>query len=301
MTPKQLDTFIHLSETLNFRKTAEHLFFSQTTVTFQIQSLEEEMNIKLFERNKRSVKLTPAGLVFRDYARQILDLMNQATENTIAAAKGFTGLVRIGFSVDTNKAGIADLIRDFSAENPQIQIILNGGYPEKLYKELLFDRCDLIVTPYSRKLENKKLEYYKFGKYKQIAAFSAEHAFNQKKSLKFEDFADESFIWVSNDEIELDFTEEFIKKLDKKNIHPKTFTKTDNIDTVLLMLDVNMGITVIPEYFTERLAASSRIRMLEIDEELKGTELVVVWKKDNQTGELNKLIDYTKKYFPNIG
>jgi len=297
MNQKQLEIFLHLSETLNFRKTAEHLYMSQTAVTFQIQNLEDELEAKLFDRNKRSVNLTPAGIAFQQYSSRILALMNEAANATKSISDGYNGFLRIGFAIDTNKAGIADLIKEFAESHPGLRLNLQGGYPENLMRELRYDRCDLFVSPYSRSFESEELRYVSVGHYKQLAAFHKNHRFFQKESLKFEDFVDEPLICVTNSNIELEFAEEFIEKLKARHLHPKIMTRTDNIDTVFLMLDADLGVSVIPEYFMERLAASSRIKLCPIDEQLNGTDLVAVWKEDNKSTELRTFIDYMTSYF----
>jgi len=298
MNQKQLEIFLHLSETLNFRKTAEHLYMSQTAVTFQIQNLEEELEAKLFDRNKRSVNLTPAGVTFQQYTSRLLALMNEAANATKTVSDGYDGFLRIGFAIDTNKAGIADLIKEFAESNPGLRLNLQGGYPENLMRELQYDRCDLFVSPYSKSFESKEFRYLSVGHYKQLAAFHKSHRFAQKDSLSFKDFIDEPLICVTNSNIELEFAEEFIEALKARHIQPKILSRTDNIDTVFLMLDANLGVSVIPEYFLERLAASSRIQLCPIDEELNGTDLVAVWKTVNQSAELKKFIDYMMNYFP---
>ena len=75
MNQKQLEIFTTLAQTLNFTKTAEQLFLSQTTVTLQIHALEEELQAKLFDRTSRSVRLTYAGSVFLEGAQKILKMM----------------------------------------------------------------------------------------------------------------------------------------------------------------------------------------------------------------------------------
>lgn len=297
MTQKQLEIFLHLSETLNFRKTAEQLYISQTTVSFQIQSLEKELNFKLFERGKRAVSLTPAGVVFKEYTGKILALTNEAINEGLAVAGGYTGFLQLGFCIDTNKAGFADLIKAFSEEHSDIRMQIQGGYPEQLLQSLQFDKCDLFITPYYYKLKEGKMNYWKIGSYKQLVAFHKDHPFNKKESIRFEDFSDVKYIGVTNENMELEFTEEFIEKLKKNNIQPQILIKTDNIDTVFLMLDANVGVSVIPEYFSERLSGSARIQLREIDEDLKGTDLVAVWKKENTSEELKTFIAYMKKFF----
>ena len=72
MNIHQLNYFLDLAGTLSFTQTARNFFVSQTAITQQIKSLEEKLGVKLFERSKRHVELTPAGQIFVGEARSII-------------------------------------------------------------------------------------------------------------------------------------------------------------------------------------------------------------------------------------
>lgn len=63
MNIKQLEYFVDLSQTLNFTKTAQNFYISQTAITKQIQCLEKDLGIPLFKRSKKSVELTNEGIL----------------------------------------------------------------------------------------------------------------------------------------------------------------------------------------------------------------------------------------------
>ena len=73
MNIKQLEYFVDLSQTLNFTKTAQNFYISQTAITKQIQWLEKDLGISLFKRSKKSVELTNEGIIYLPYAKKILD------------------------------------------------------------------------------------------------------------------------------------------------------------------------------------------------------------------------------------
>ena len=74
----QLTCFLAVADTLNFARAAELLHVTQPAVTAQIHSLEKEMNVKLFKRTTRSVKMTEEGLIFLDDAKRIVEISNRA-------------------------------------------------------------------------------------------------------------------------------------------------------------------------------------------------------------------------------
>lgn len=297
MNQRQLEIFTSLAENLSFTKTAEQLYLSQTTVTLQIHSLEEELQARLFDRTSRSVHLTYAGTVFYKSAVEILKAMRYAADQTTLAAKEYSGQLRIGFADDVNATGLSGLIRSFLSDHPEIHLEISGGYPGDLLASLLSDQFDLIFSPSYHGLKNTRLNQHVIGRYQTIAAFRRDHPFAKKKALKFTDFSQQDYIHVSGKDEELEFASEFLHQMEAHNIRLNIMQRTDNIDTVFLMIDAGLGFTVIPEYFAGRLFGTSQIRTCRIDESLKATEFLALWKPGQHTKEMAAFIRAVKEYF----
>ena len=80
MTLSQIQTFIVVSQTLNFTLAAQELGITQPAISTQIQLLEEELKTKLFNRVGRRVYLSQSGLLFLEHARQVLEKVASTTE-----------------------------------------------------------------------------------------------------------------------------------------------------------------------------------------------------------------------------
>ena len=97
MELRQIRSFLSIAETLHFGRTAELIHLSQPALSLQIRALEEEVGVRLFERNRRKTTLTAAGFAFRDDAAAALSQLEQAIRRARLAANGKLGLLRIGF------------------------------------------------------------------------------------------------------------------------------------------------------------------------------------------------------------
>ena len=98
MNINQLKYFISVAEYRSFTKAANQFYISQTAITQQIQALEESMGVTLIDRSRRPIMLTPAGNVFLNEARAILERMDMAVSRVRDASTGLVGTLRIGYT-----------------------------------------------------------------------------------------------------------------------------------------------------------------------------------------------------------
>src|SRR6185437_10851918 len=94
--------FVAVAEELSFTRAALRLHLSQPPLSQQIQSLEQDLGVRLLERSKRQVKLTEPGRVFLEQARQILAKADEARSHVAAAAAGYSGHLRLAYTVSVS-------------------------------------------------------------------------------------------------------------------------------------------------------------------------------------------------------
>src|ERR1700757_3290250 len=126
MELRQIRSFLSIAETLHFGRTAELIHLSQPALSLQIRALEEEVGVRLFERNRRKTNLTAAGVAFRDDAATALSQLEQAVRNARLAAKGKLGLLRIGFISTAGNEMVTDIVRQFRELNPEVEFYLRN-------------------------------------------------------------------------------------------------------------------------------------------------------------------------------
>lgn len=138
MTTDQIRFFLSLAARLNFRAVAERFFITQPTLSRQIASLEEELQVKLFERSTKGVTLTPAGEVFyrgiSDIYRDLQDVITQ-TQNTAARQD-----LRLVVAVQDDQRmshQISVALAEFARRYPDIRIVLRRVPVNVLYDGLL--------------------------------------------------------------------------------------------------------------------------------------------------------------------
>ena len=128
MEIRNLATFLKVTELKSFSKAAEALDYSQSAVTVQIQQLERELGVQLFDRIGKSVSIT-------QYGRDVLGAVSRAT-SFAAANNELTGTVRVGTLDSLMTASFADIVPAFHRRFPRVLANIHGDSVTRL-KELL--------------------------------------------------------------------------------------------------------------------------------------------------------------------
>ena len=126
MNTSQLQNFISIAQTLNYSETAKSAYISQPALTKQINKLESELGVKLFERSRHGVSLTYAGEEFYKFAVDILDGVRQAENRMNSISAGQTGFLKIS-SVYSMETLISEAMARYHARYPEILLNLLAG------------------------------------------------------------------------------------------------------------------------------------------------------------------------------
>jgi DNA-binding transcriptional LysR family regulator len=143
---KQLEIFIWVAEMKSFTRAAKKLFMSQPAVSFQIRALEDELGVKLFWRNEKSVHLTEAGLLLFPEAKEMVNRF-QKIKSCLEDLKGLrTGQLTVAASTTPGEYILPLLIGDFKKVYPGIQVSLRIGGSGEVEKWLAQREVDLGFT-----------------------------------------------------------------------------------------------------------------------------------------------------------
>ncbi len=139
---RQLKTFRAVADHLSFSKAAKRLYLAQSSVSAQIRALEDELDLKLFDRIGRRVLITDAGLKLYDYARRIEDMTDEI-RSEVSGAKNVSGALTIRVPETLATVYIPQVVERFYAENPQVRLNLINCSDLQLREELNSGRIDL--------------------------------------------------------------------------------------------------------------------------------------------------------------
>jgi DNA-binding transcriptional LysR family regulator len=150
---RRLKFFVAVAEELHFTRAASRLRIAQPHLSQEIRKLERELNTQLLKRTKRSVALTPAGAVFLEKARAIVDAIAEAVHAAQRASRGETGKLAVGFVSVAGYTVIPLAVAKFRRLHPDVELVLSELNSDEGVHALRNGRLDLCLLHPPRNLE----------------------------------------------------------------------------------------------------------------------------------------------------
>ncbi|WP_028402084.1 LysR family transcriptional regulator [Ectobacillus panaciterrae] len=246
MESRQLNTFITVAKLNNFTKAAAYLGYSQSAITAQIQLLEKELEVHLFERLGKSISLTAEGEKFLVYAKKILELHDEA-KNTLAASDVLKGTLTIGANESLCAVRLPHLLKEFHEQNQAVEIILkmeNNNKCQTLLKENQVDVAFIIGQKINASEFITELELPE----PLVLLAIPGHPLTTKNRVYPEDIADNTVIVAEKG---CSYRNLLEKSLDDAGVAPKSIMETGSIQTIKQLTISGLGITLLPRITVE--------------------------------------------------
>ncbi|WP_428911526.1 LysR family transcriptional regulator [Niallia sp. Krafla_26] len=288
MDMRPLRYFISVAEHLNFTEASKQLYVAQPAVSQQIAYLEKRLGVKLFNRTKHSVELTHAGTVFLNDAREILKKLDESYEHVKHAEEGYIGTINIGLLSTPVRDFLPQLIRKFRRKYPKINIKLNYHHVGQIIEKLKSDEIDIAFTLSLGLHSVGGLEYKTLWTHPHSIIMYHEHPFADRKSIHMAELVNEAFVMLERDKSPQGF-DLLLSACSNNGFSPNLVNTASHIEAVLMMVDSEMGITMLPKYFEPY--APPTLRFIDIEGDGYHVDILASWKKINQNPSLTLFIE----------
>lgn len=259
MQLRNLITFIHVAELGSFTKAAEQLGYSQSTISFQIKQLEEELECLLFERINHTVTLTERGHELVSYAHQIRALTEEFKEKP-DKEKQVSGHVRIVAPDSVCEEMVNTHYIDFHNKYPLISIRFTTADTNVMFDMLDHNEADLIIT-LDRHSYNKDYIIAKEEQLPMHFVTNSSSKFALKKGLSIQDIAREPFILT---EYGQGYRRVLDRELAKKSIDIVPILEIGRTDMITSVLTKSDMISFLPDFVTKPLVDAGVLCYLDI-------------------------------------
>jgi LysR family hydrogen peroxide-inducible transcriptional activator len=275
MTFVQLQYIIALDTFRHFALAAENCYVSQPTLSMQVHKAEEELGVKIFDRSKQPVIPTEIGAELIEQARRILAEKN-VLEELVNLRKGqVSGELRIGIIPTLAPYLLPLFVQKFTEKYPQVRLVVNELTTELVIAQLRSGRIDMgiLVTPLQ---ETGIKEYPLF--YEELMAYVSKKNAAYKKTYMLPQDIDPNKLWLLEEGH--CFRSQIVNlcELRKASRDASHFDyEAGSIETLRRMVDMNDGITILPELATLGMTAKqlSLIRYFKRPAPMREVSIVV--------------------------
>ena len=290
MEIRNLITFIHVAELGSFTKAAEQLGYSQSTVSFQIKQLEDELGCLLFERINHTITLTAKGHELVSYAHKVLALTDEFKEN-MTKDEQLSGHIHIVTPDSVCDEMINRNYIDFHNKYPDISIKFTTADTLVMFDMLDHNEADIIIT-----LDNHSYNKdYVIAKEEQLAMHfvaSKNSKFAGINNLSIKDIINEPFILT---EYGQGYRRVLDKELAKKSLGITPILEIGRTDIITTTIAHSNMISYLPDFVTKELIDEGKLCYLDItDMNLEIWKQLIYHKNKWISKTLRTVIEYIK-------
>ena len=187
MTLQKLICFVQVADCLNFSEAARALHMAQPSLSRQIVSLEEELDLRLFERNTRKVALTPAGKALAQEAREVIRRADSLHHLAGRLREGYAGKVAVGYSGAIDESIVAPLLRGIADFRPRLEVELHRMNQGRLIAGLQRGEVDAALLFRGGLVEQGQLKTVTLARSELCLAVAKNHPLAGRETVEIEE------------------------------------------------------------------------------------------------------------------
>lgn len=250
MDMRQLDQFVTLARTLNYRKAAESLHMTQPPLSASIRRLEERWGALLFTRTRRGTELTPSGLAALEDAKRALFHAQQACRAAQAAATGEAGMLRLGFVGSATYGLMPRVIPLFRRRHPQVQLQLVESTTARITAMLEAGDLEagLVRVPLAHACKARivLIEHDEF-----VAALPLKSRLARRRKLALADLRDEPFVMYSASMVP-GLHGAVLLACQRAGFVPRVQQEAVQVPTLVSLVESGLGVALVPSVATNQ-------------------------------------------------
>lgn len=273
MTLTQLSYMIAVAEAGNFTVAAEQVFVTQPTLSMQIQKLEDELGVQIFNRTKKPIRLTKVGEQILQQARNILAEAKRM-DDIVAQEKGFIGgEFKLGIIPTVMPTLLPMFLNTFVNKHPKINLKIQELNTDNIISQLKEGKIDagIAATPLKYdNIEERPLYYEPF-----VGYIPEQHRLNKVEQLSQEDLQDENILVLEEGHCFRNQALSFCS-LKKNNAFD---LKSGSFETLINLSNEGLGMTLVPYLNTLNLSRENKAKLKYFQDPPPAREISLVFPK----------------------
>ncbi|TDW97291.1 LysR family transcriptional regulator [Dinghuibacter silviterrae] len=289
MDIRQLTYFRTVAEELHFNRAAQKLFIAQPALSRQVKALEEELGVRLLERDRRNVSLTPAGAYLLQATTPLLSQLADIAHRVKLVADGLDGELRIGYTGSCVNTVLPRVLPALNRQYPRIQTYLNEMTSAAQLEALKSGELDIgfLRNPPPYPLWDTQPVW----KEPFYLVVPLAHPLTARSFKSLQQVASERFILPPRHDGEL-YHEHILGICTEAGLHPLVAHESTHGHTIVKLVESGLGISILPETF--RRLYRHTVKFLPLRHTQRQAELTAVWVKDSRNAALEKFVGMIK-------
>jgi len=273
-------------------RAAARLHLTQPALSHQLQSAEEQLGVRLFERINKKMVLTPAGKRLLAVSRVVLEDLRVAEEELCKSASSGEGRLRISTECYTCYHWLPARLKLFHEKFPRVEVQIVAGETRHPLPALLDGRLELAIVADPR--PNRRLEFMPLFEDELVAVMSPGHALSARSWIRPEDFAREHFIMYSLAREESSVFQQF---LNPAGVVPQKVSTVDLTEAILEMVRAGLGITVLARWAVAPLVASGELHAARLTRSgIRRTWSAALRRNGSRPAHLDSFVELLQKH-----
>lgn len=276
MTITQLKYVLMVAEHKNFTKAAEKTFVTQPTLSMQIQKLEEELDILIFDRSTKPLRLTAVGQQIVEQARKIVNEANRM-QDIVDQQKGYIGGdFKLGIIPTVMPTLLPMFLKSFTKKHPKVQLKIEELNTEECIQKLNEGNLDAAIaaTPLVNESIMERVIYYEPF----VAYITESHRLYSKKEITVEDLDLEDILLLEDGHCFRDGVINLCKASKNKNTDNFQL-ESGSFETLIKLSNEGLGMTLLPYLHTQDIKDSEKKYLRYFKEPSPAREVSIIQHK----------------------
>ncbi len=285
---RQLRNFVTVAERLHFREAAQVLSTAQATLTYQMQSLERDLGVRLFERSNRQVRLTDAGAALLLEARRILAQIEVAQARVVEAAHGDRGTLVLGVIPPLTRSWLPRVLMQFRLLYPdvtlRIAVLKMSGVMAAL-------RNREIHVGFSTRIDDgAEFASLPLWEHRLMILLPASHSAASAAEVSLPALRGTPLITLSRKNIGASY-DRIIALCHADGINPDPIQDVDTLEELVGLVSCGLGFAILPDSGDPGFGAQTILRPLASAEHGWAFKSAAFWRHEESTPLVRRLID----------
>lgn len=286
---RQLRQFCMVAEELHFRRAALRLGMAQPPLSQAVAKLEAEIGVSLFDRSRRQIALTEAGIAFRAEAQRILLQLEEAVDAARSAEQGHAGRVRVTFVGAAGYGLLPQIVQAHRASHPRVEITLQERTSSQQVASLQSGEADIgFLRPPIFGAPDLRCETLLREPF--VVALPEDHRLAARERLQLAELAEEGFVMFPAHEGP-SFHARILRACDEAGFAMRVVQEAVQMHMIVSLVAAGIGIALVPASLRKLGRAGVAYRELDPDPSALDAEFAMIWRRGEPSSAITAFLD----------